>query len=359
MTKVHLIVFIHGFEGTSNDFDNAEKAFQRYFVNQQQPEERLEILKPKGNSGFAGTYDGIEKGAIRIWREVMDKIRSVSNLTSISFVGHSLGGLYARYVVRLLNDCFVFDQCEPRMFVTLATPHLSVRRPQNTTLNVVFQRVAQKICATAKELCMEDDLRSPLLHKMTDESFISVLNKFKRRILYSNVANDFQVHYSTASISTYNPYNRDPARFRRSKQYPDLTEWSLMMVEQRRRHERAEDVEAFAKSDIQRTVLKEMFVRLNSLHWERYDAVFSTVFAHEQIINKRSIFAGKDVIRHLLQEVFFGPNAPVSPLSLSPVRTLRNVVHDASNAPGEAREKKPQDAEEAVGRLGEFYISQI
>jgi len=302
---VHLIVFIHGFEGTANDFDNAEKILllQAEILAKQGHDERLHVLKPRANSGFGGTYDGIEKGAIRIWREVMTVIHELSaNLKAISLVGHSLGGLYARYLARLLHDCFIFEQYEPRLFVTLATPHLSIRRPQNSPINLAVHLVAKVVCKTTKELCLEDDPAHPTLFKMTDESFISVLRMFKRRIAYANVANDFQVHYATASISTTNPYTRTGIKTTRSQLYPDLIEWSLTSVHERKQHPQ-DLVDEFAKNDDRSRFLRAMFVRLNDLDWERYDAMFLTVFAHEQIINKRSFFAGKHVALHLCEHL--------------------------------------------------------
>jgi pimeloyl-ACP methyl ester carboxylesterase len=303
---VHLVVFIHGFEGTHSDFDNAERSLLEQFESEaDRLHERLQVLKPKSNSAFMGTYDGIEKGAIRIWREVMATVSPLGDdVKAISLVGHSLGGLYARFLARLLDDSFLFERAEPRFFVTLASPHLSVRRPINGPVNFAFQKVAAVACKTSQELCMEDDPVKPILFRMTEDSFVNVLRKFKRRILYSNVSNDFQVHFSTASISMKNPYSSESAPSSRSLHYPDLTEWSLNSVHERKAHV-MDDIEAFAKSDSKGRLLRLMFVRLNSLEWERYDAMFLTVFAHEQIINKRALFAGKHVVRHLA-DVFLG-----------------------------------------------------
>jgi hypothetical protein len=195
---------------------------------------------------------------------------------------------------------------------------------------MVFHRVASSVSRTTKELCLEDDVSVPILYTMTDESFMAVLNKFKRRILYSNVSNDFQVHYSTASLSLYNPYNRDPTRAKRSKKYPDLTAWSLAMVEERRQHQDMSELDAFAKSDPRARLLRAMFARLNSLEWERFDAVFPTVFAHEQIINKRSLFAGRDVIRHLCELFFSRPLPTTATPSRSVVDTYRHHLRETT-----------------------------
>jgi len=308
----HLIVFIHGFEGTGHDFDKAEKIFKER-ASAINDELQIRLLKVQCNSTFGGTYDGIEPGAVRIWKSVMQVLRNEeNNIKAISIVGHSLGGLYGRFLLRLLDDCFVFDSVEARFFVSLASPHMSIRRPLTGPFNLVFHHAAKSICRTTRELSLEDNGASPILYRMTEKSFTSVLLKFKRRILYSNVLNDFQVPFPTASISLGNPYNRDKNLLTRSTKYTDLTEWSLNNVEQRLHHD-LEDLELFAKRDPQGRLLRAMFVRLNEISWERYDAVFSTVFAHEQIINKRTFFAGKDVMQHLA-DTMIQPRPILAPL---------------------------------------------
>lgn len=307
MTSLHLIVLIHGYEGSSSDFDNCARLLARKLGN------RTVIFKPRSNSGFGGTYDGIENGSIRVWKEVMRKITDLekdgSGIEAISIVGHSLGGLYARYLLRLLNDCFVFERIQPRFFITMATPHLSVRRPQRGAVNTVFQTVVSAINRTTKELCLEDE--NTVLYRMTEEPFIKPLRLFKRRLLYANVTNDFQVHYSTASISVLNPYNKNPATMARSAIFTDLTMWSLDRMDERKQHDLLGDVDVddFAKDDTRGHLLRAMFLRLNDLKWERYDAVFGTMFAHEQIIFKRSLFAGNHVVKHLCEMMMtYDPN---------------------------------------------------
>jgi len=52
--------------------------------------------------------------------------------------------------------------------------------------------------------------------------------------------------------------------------------------------------------------LQEMLTSLGQLPWRRYDTVFSTVGAHEQIINKRTWMSGKDVTRHFIDHFSIG-----------------------------------------------------
>ena len=300
LPMIHLIVFVHGFEGTGHDFDNAELAIKSTF---RELGENVETFKVQANSNFGGTYDGIENGATRVWKDIMKRVKLLGGLLAkISIIGHSLGGLYARYLLRLLDDCFLFDHVEPHFFITLATPHLSVRRMQSYPLDRAFQAIAQRVCQTTKELCLEDNPINPILYRMTDKSFLQVLGKFRHRILYSNVRNDFQVPYSTSSISIENPYVADTSKCLKSSKYSDLTVWSLENVINRLQLD-IERVDDFAKGDSRARLLRAMFIRLNELEWERFDCIFPTVFAHEQIINKRSLFPGKDVIRHLCERI--------------------------------------------------------
>ena len=85
-------------------------------------DDNLRILVPKRNSGNF-TYDGIEVGAERVMREVEEHIAHLKDVeglevSKISIIGYSLGGLVARYVVGLMGHYGWFDRIEPvvRMF---------------------------------------------------------------------------------------------------------------------------------------------------------------------------------------------------------------------------------------------------
>lgn len=298
----HLVVFIHGFNGAGSDFDNMEAAFL-CAASANANQEGLLTLKIKSNSTLQNTLDGIENASMRIWKELMSYYNhSPLNIRAISLVGHSLGGLYARFVSRLLYDCDFFKVVEPRCFVTLASPHLSVRRPlAQSPFNLAFQTVAQRVCRSTRELCLEDDAQ--LLYKMTDPHYMTALAMFNKRVAYANVVHDFQVLYSTASISVRSPYANHEHRAA-SQDFPSITEWSLRNVQRRLIHDLPASELTFA-GDRHATMLCEMFNRLNALEWERYDCMFHSLLAHEQIINKRGMFAGADVVQHLLTRVFF------------------------------------------------------
>ncbi|CAD7972183.1 unnamed protein product [Amoebophrya sp. A120] len=152
----------------------------------------------------------------------------------LSVVGHSLGGLYLRYALALLQDRL---EQQPRKlqfctFLTLATPHLGIRRPQHQNFwNDLVQTLASWGNKTQQELCLEEpeltalippdhftrpvrrrdsERPSPLLVQMaTEERFLAPLRQFRRRLLYANVFYDVLCPYCTGSIRPVNPYRHE------------------------------------------------------------------------------------------------------------------------------------------------------
>src|SRR3569833_2571531 len=69
-------------------------------LRKQFSEDKVYILVTKRNSGYH-TYDGIETGGERVCLEVEEEIEAIQarggNITKLSVVGYSMGGLVARY----------------------------------------------------------------------------------------------------------------------------------------------------------------------------------------------------------------------------------------------------------------------
>ena len=85
-------------------------------LRKQFPKEKLDIIVPKSNAGTF-TYDGIELGGERVAREVCDRLEELAsnghNITKISVIGYSLGGLVARFCIGILYHRGVFDKIQP------------------------------------------------------------------------------------------------------------------------------------------------------------------------------------------------------------------------------------------------------
>lgn len=82
----------------------------------------------KRNAG-SFTYDGIDTGGERVAEEVERKLEELAeaghDITKISVVGYSLGGLIARYAIGLLFHRGIFEKIQP--VVCLCNP----RRPSS------------------------------------------------------------------------------------------------------------------------------------------------------------------------------------------------------------------------------------
>lgn len=85
-------------------------------LREKHPEESLHILVAKRNSG-SFTYDGIERGGERVCHEIEEEIEKLAQtgqeITRISLVGYSLGGLVSRYAVGLLSSKGFFEKIKP------------------------------------------------------------------------------------------------------------------------------------------------------------------------------------------------------------------------------------------------------
>ncbi|KAL1842663.1 hypothetical protein VTJ49DRAFT_4574 [Mycothermus thermophilus] len=206
----HLCVLVHGLWGNPNHMLNIAKA-----VRAQYPRDQLYLLVAKRNSG-SFTYDGIELGGERVCLEIeeeLDLIRSRGgNITKLSIVGYSLGGLVARYAIGLLYARGVLDKLECMSFTAFASPFLGVRTPLRGLANRLFNVLgARTLCMSGRQLFGIDQFRDtgkPLLAVLADPNsiFMCGLARFKRRTLYSNIVNDRSATYYTTSIVKSDPY---------------------------------------------------------------------------------------------------------------------------------------------------------
>ena len=117
----HLVVLVHGLSGTAADLG--------YLARRLEADASVRVLASGANEPFPRTLDGVDAGGAR----VADEVRQVASAyKTISFVGNSLGGLYARAALRELRDAdrSTFAGLTPAVFVTTAAPHLGARQTQ-------------------------------------------------------------------------------------------------------------------------------------------------------------------------------------------------------------------------------------
>lgn len=152
-TATHLVVFQHGLLGSQHDFDRFLEVFRQLQAD------GLYLHAAVSNaSGLLQTYDGVDRGGERLADEIEALARQMPRLAKLSMVGHSLGGLYSRYCAGELLSRGFFDKVAPVNFVTLATPHLGIRRSHRHVTNVMFNGVMTKIFGrTGQQLTLTDE----------------------------------------------------------------------------------------------------------------------------------------------------------------------------------------------------------
>uniref|UniRef100_A0A6U3BZN6 DUF676 domain-containing protein n=1 Tax=Paramoeba aestuarina TaxID=180227 RepID=A0A6U3BZN6_9EUKA len=204
----HLVVLAHGLAGAATDLAMVGKCLK----------DRFSKIITLGASSYEGrTTEGVDICGQCLTTEVLkfiaeheEKVRKgkATELTKISFIGHSMGGLISRFSVGLLREGGLFNKLEPISLITLATPHLGTRRRANNWWNPIinYSTACWPLGKTGQQLVLDDP--GSLLHLLADpdQMFFQALSVFKRKTLYSNVWGDLVVPYSTAAISLFNPY---------------------------------------------------------------------------------------------------------------------------------------------------------
>lgn len=199
---VHLVVLTHGLHlNVSADMMFLKEQIDRLPENV--------VVK-----GFFGNVCKTEKGikylGSRVAEYVVDLVRSdaLPNVSHISFIGHSLGGLVQTFAVAYLqsNYPWFFDQVIPVNFVTLASPMLGVIHENPAYIKLAL--LAGVVGRTGQELGLQltEVGKKPLLLLLPSGATHTVLKRFVRRTVYANVVNDGIVPLRTSAL-LYLDYN--------------------------------------------------------------------------------------------------------------------------------------------------------
>ncbi|XP_010490614.1 PREDICTED: putative lipase ROG1 isoform X1 [Camelina sativa] len=327
----HLVVMVNGLIGSAQNWRFAAKQMLKTY-----PQGLLVHCSKRNHS--TQTFSGVDVMGERLAEEVRSVIKRHPSLQKISFVGHSLGGLVARYAIGRLyeqesreelpqNSEDIGDTCpieepkeriaglEPMYFITSATPHLGSRGHKQVplfsgshTLERLATRMSWCLGKTGKHLFLadSDDGKPPLLLRMVSDSrdlkFISALRCFKRRIAYANTSFDHLVGWSTSSIRRRNELpklQRGPV----NEKYPHIV--NIEPSDTASNHEEDQsgsNSNGFKNFDMEEEMIRE----LTKVSWERVDVSFrgtlQRFLAHNTIQVKTKMInsAGADVIQHMI-----------------------------------------------------------
>ncbi|KAJ8492587.1 hypothetical protein OPV22_014308 [Ensete ventricosum] len=333
----HLVVMVNGIIGSAANWKYAAKQFVKSHP------EGVVVHRSECNYSTL-TFDGVDVMGERLADEVISIVANNPGLQKISFVGHSLGGLIARYAISLLyeksiqkhsseengecEDHTLGTTCvdknfkgkiaglEPINFITFATPHLGSRLHKQIPILRGFYTLEKMAChtcwilgRTGKHLFLKDkdNGKPPLLVQMVNDygdlRFMSALQSFKRRVAYSNVCFDFIVGRKTSSIRHQHelPKRQD---FMKNSKYRHIVyvEKPIITDVPQMNFSASTTCELNTISEMEEVMING----LNRVPWERVDVSFrkcsQRFFAHSTIQVKTYLINshGADVIFHMI-----------------------------------------------------------
>ncbi|XVF36491.1 hypothetical protein REPUB_Repub19eG0063000 [Reevesia pubescens] len=329
----HLVIMVHGIIGSAQNWRFAAKQFLKSY-----PEDAIVHCSERNSSML--TFDGVDVMGDRLAEEVKYVISRHPSVQKISFVGHSLGGLVARYAIARLyeqdltrensqtnGNCgtdHLGDSCpqgkgkiaglEPVNFITVASPHLGSRWHKQVPLfrgSRALEKVAARISwflgRTGKHLFLTDGKngKPPLLLQMVrdceDLKFMSALQSFRRRVVYANASFDHIVGWSTSSLRRRNELPKIK-HLPRGEKYPHIVKVETSETATFDEVPSEANINGNEKIDLE----EEMIRALTKLSWERVDVYFKgsrqRLLAHTTIQVKSYWFNsdGADVVQHMI-----------------------------------------------------------
>ncbi|KAM0968493.1 hypothetical protein ACFX2A_017141 [Malus domestica] len=335
-SPTHLIILVNGLIGSAENWKYAAKQFLKRY-----PEDVIAHCSECNYSML--TFDGVDVMGERLAEEVISVIKRHPSVQKISFVGHSLGGLIARYAIGRLYERDITEELsqehgeyrrngvedpllehkvkgkiaglEPVNFITSATPHLGSRGHNQVPLfcgvkplEKVAARTSWCLGRSGKHLFLTDkkDGKPPLLLQMVNDSedlkFISALQSFKRRVTYANVRFDSLVGWSTSSLRRKDELPK-LKHLSREENYPHIINVETIQSSSPREELPLEAIPSGRKKiDFE----EEMIRNLTKISWERVDVNFrgskQRYLAHGtiQVQNDCLYSDGADVIQHMV-----------------------------------------------------------
>lgn len=339
----HLLVLVHGILASPSDWTYVEAELKRRLG-------RNFLIYASSCNTYTKTFTGIDGAGNRLADEVMHIVRKTESLRKISFLAHSLGGLFSRYAVAVLyspnassrdqsDDAEVstvgnsltrgtIAGLEPINFITLATPHLGVRGKKQLPflLGVPFlEKLAAPMAPifvgqTGSQLFLTDGKpnKPPLLLRMAsdceDGKFISALAAFRCRVLYANVSYDHMVGWRTSSIRRETELVKPPLRSLDGYKHvvdveycPPVSSDGPHFPPEAAKAKAAAQNSANTQNTVEyHEIMEEEMIRgLQHLGWKKVDVSFHSsfwpFFAHNNIHVKNEWLhnAGAGVIAHV------------------------------------------------------------
>ncbi|KAL0407424.1 UNVERIFIED_CONTAM: hypothetical protein Slati_4056300 [Sesamum latifolium] len=296
----HLLVLVHGILASPSDWTYFEAELKRRLG-------KKFLIYASSCNTYTKTFTGIDGAGKRLADEVMQVVKRTESLKKISFLAHSLGGLFARYAVAVLytpnvssNQSDDLAGSPATKFKTLYSSNKAVLIKYATLLNFL------------KKLFMHSGL------KVVVKNLRSALGAFRCRVLYANVSYDHMVGWRTSSVRREKELPKPPRRSLDGYKHVVDVEYCPPVLSESAHFppEAAKAKEAAQKEpSVQNTVEyheimeEEMTHGLQRLGWMKVDVSFHSAFwpffAHNNIHVKNEWFhnAGAGVVAHVADTI--------------------------------------------------------
>mmetsp|Transcript_9475 Transcript_9475/g.20188 ORF Transcript_9475/g.20188 Transcript_9475/m.20188 type:complete len:500 (-) Transcript_9475:223-1722(-) len=189
---VHVVVFVHGFQGTSTDL-----CLIKGHLNLLYP--YLECFSSKINEN--NTHDSLQDLGARLAREVVEYLQPFAAsqrrpLRHLSFVGHSIGNL-------ILRSALATPELQPylhmlHLYISVSGPHLGFLYSSNAVLDTgmsVLKSVSGKgKCLHQLSFSDAPNVRDCFLYKLAQHG---ALSRFKWLMLVSSLQDRYVPHHSS------------------------------------------------------------------------------------------------------------------------------------------------------------------
>ncbi|GAX19281.1 hypothetical protein FisN_4Lh143 [Fistulifera solaris] len=199
---VHVIILVHGWMGNPSELRFLETTLNQLAQAHHDTDQSTYFVVHSAKANDGNTMDGIAAGGGRVAVEVngilADIQKNDKRQVSLSFVGNSLGGLYARYVLSEIS-AIREGKIRPSVFCTIATPHLGVSEHTFWPIpRLLEQFIARTMMGTGRDLFR---ISNTIDRMTTERRFVEPLREFSTRLAYINAHNtDFQVPTPTAGF---------------------------------------------------------------------------------------------------------------------------------------------------------------
>ncbi|KAJ7524792.1 hypothetical protein O6H91_17G022200 [Diphasiastrum complanatum] len=339
----HLLVLVHGILASSSDWKYVERELKKHLGIKY-------LIYVSSINTYLHTLNGVDVGGRRLADEIYQVVEKNKSLKKISFLCHSLGGLFARYAIALLfkeevkaryksqghlkstgmtsgQVCTVAG-LEPVNFITLATPHLGVRGKKQLPFLLgvpVLEKIAVPLAPlivgrTGRQLFLMDGKASdpPLLLRMVSDCeegrFLSALGSFQLRVVYANVSYDHWVGWRTSSIRRETELPKPPRHSLKGYKhvmsvvdYPAVPTKSPSFQKNAAEAKEAAQTDPSSKKAVEyHEILEEEIVKgLQQISWRKVDISFHSALwpylAHNHIHVKQEwlYYEGAGVVTHV------------------------------------------------------------